>query len=63
MVNFSAEFAQIVPGTSNIVNGEGTSYIDDFEAAITPFNLGNNFLTWKLAATPFWLSTGILYEN
>jgi cell surface protein SprA len=51
-ISFNAEFAQIRPGTSNIVNGEGTSYIDDFEATATPFNLGNNILNWKLAHTP-----------
>ena len=51
-ISFNAEIAQIRPGTSNIVNGEETSYIDDFEATATPFNLGNNILTWKLAHTP-----------
>jgi len=50
-VSFSAEFAQLIPGTSNIVDGEGTSYIDDFENTATPFSL-NNPLTWRLAATP-----------
>ncbi|MEQ9405430.1 MAG: cell surface protein SprA [Cyclobacteriaceae bacterium] len=48
---FNAEFAQLVPGTSNIVNGEGTSYIDDFENAVTPINIGG-WQSWKLAATP-----------
>ncbi len=51
-INFNAEIAQIRPGTSNFVNGEETSYIDDFEATATPFNLGNNILSWKLAHTP-----------
>jgi cell surface protein SprA len=51
-ITFNAEFAQIIPGTSNFVNGEATSYIDDFEATATPFNLGNNILNWKLAHTP-----------
>lgn len=50
-VTFNAEFAQLIPGTSNIVNGEGTSYIDDFENAITPINIGG-WQSWKLAATP-----------
>ncbi len=55
IVTFSSEFAQILPGTSNIVDGKGTSYIDDFESADTPsFNLGGSgsVLKWKLAATP-----------
>lgn len=52
MIDFSAEFAQLVPGTSNRVNGESASYIDDFESVITPFNIGFNLQSWKLAATP-----------
>ncbi len=51
-INFNAEIAQIKPGTSNFVGGEQTSYIDDFESTATPFNLGNNILSWKLAHTP-----------
>ena len=50
-VTFNAEFAQLVPGTSNRNGGEGLAYIDDFEAAVTPFNLGN-VISWKLASTP-----------
>ncbi|NVK48360.1 MAG: cell surface protein SprA, partial [Cyclobacteriaceae bacterium] len=52
-VQISGEFAHLIPGTSNRVNGEGASYIDDFEAAITPFNLGGAAnQNWKLASTP-----------
>ncbi|MEO9872591.1 T9SS outer membrane translocon Sov/SprA [Ekhidna sp.] len=50
-ITINAEFAQLVPGTSNVVNGEGTSYIDDFENAITPVNI-MGWPAWKLAATP-----------
>lgn len=50
-ISFSAEFAQLIPGTSNQVDGESTSYIEDFENAFTPINLGN-YLSWKLGATP-----------
>lgn len=50
-ITFTGEIAQINPGTSNEVGGEGTSYIDDFESAVTPFNMGN-FQAWKLGATP-----------
>lgn len=53
LVQFNAEFAHLIPGTSNTVNGDPASYIDDFEAAVTPFNLGAQAnQTWKLAATP-----------
>ncbi|CAN5293820.1 cell surface protein SprA [soil metagenome] len=51
-INFSAEFAQLLPGTSNRVDGEGSSYIDDFESTATPYALTNNIQNWKLAATP-----------
>ena len=50
-VTFNAEFAQLIPGTSNIVDGEGTSYIDDFENTVTPFSLTSP-QSWSLAATP-----------
>lgn len=50
-ISFNAEFAQLIPGTSNIVDGEGTSYIDDFENTATPFSL-NNPNAWHLASTP-----------
>ncbi|WP_425390186.1 cell surface protein SprA [Ekhidna sp.] len=50
-ITINAEVAQLVPGTSNIVNGEGTSYIDDFENAITPINI-MGWQAWKLASTP-----------
>ena len=51
-VNLNAEFAQLIPGTSNKVNGEGTTYIDDFENAITPLSLGSSSQSWKLGSTP-----------
>jgi cell surface protein SprA len=53
IIQVSGEFAQLLPGTSNRVNGEQASYIDDFETAITPYNLGGAAAqTWHLAATP-----------
>ena len=30
-INISGEFAQLLPGTSNIVNGEGIAYVDDLK--------------------------------
>lgn len=52
LITFNGEFAQLIPGTSNEVNGEGASYIDDFETAVTPFSLGGASQNWKLSATP-----------
>ena len=50
-VTFSGEMAHLIPGTSNKVDGVGTSYIDDFESTVTPFSL-NNPISWKFGATP-----------
>ena len=50
-INWSGEFAQLLPGTSNIVDSEGTGYIDDFENTATPYSLMSP-QAWKLAATP-----------
>ena len=52
LIQFSGEFAHLIPGTSNQVDGEGASYIDDFETAIIPFNLGSSPQNWKLSSTP-----------
>ncbi|MHA7130760.1 cell surface protein SprA [Algoriphagus namhaensis] len=53
LIKMSGEFAHLIPGTSNRVDGDQASYIDDFEAAITPFNLGGAAnQNWKLGATP-----------
>ncbi len=50
-ITFRGEFAQLIPGTTNEVQGEGTSYIDDFEATATPFSL-TNAQNWKFGSTP-----------
>ncbi len=50
-VNVSGEFAQLLPGTSNKIDGEGTAYLDDFENSATPYSL-INANAWKLAAAP-----------
>lgn len=50
-VTVNAEFAQLIPGTSNIVDGDGTSFIDDFENTATPYSMLNP-VGWKLAHTP-----------
>jgi cell surface protein SprA len=50
-ISLSTEFAQLIPGTSNIVDGEGTSFIDDFENTATPYSL-QTVSSWKLASIP-----------
>ncbi len=49
--SWNAEFAQLLPGTSNLVDENGTGYIDDFENTATPYSLLNPS-AWKLASTP-----------
>jgi cell surface protein SprA len=50
-ITFNAEFAQLLPGTSNSINGDGTSFIDDFENTATPYSLINP-ASWKLSSVP-----------
>lgn len=50
-ITMSGELAQLIPGTSNQVDGTSASYIDDFEATVTPFSL-SNAQSWKLSSTP-----------
>ncbi|RMG19840.1 MAG: cell surface protein SprA [Bacteroidetes bacterium] len=53
-IQASGEFAQFIPGQPKIVknsNERGIAYIDDFEAAKTPFSLQGQ-LHWKLASFP-----------
>ncbi len=49
--NINGEFAQLLPGTSNQIDGEGTGYIDDFETTATPYSLMNPN-GWKLSSIP-----------
>ncbi|WMJ72871.1 cell surface protein SprA [Cytophagaceae bacterium ABcell3] len=56
-VTASGEFAHLIPGYSRGLNLNqdegGTSYIDDFEGAETPFDLTRTpTLKWHLGATP-----------
>jgi cell surface protein SprA len=50
-VTMTGEFAQLLPGTSNKINGEGTAYIDDFENTATPYSLMSP-AGWKLSSVP-----------
>ncbi|MBL0742314.1 cell surface protein SprA [Chryseolinea sp. Jin1] len=50
-VTMTGEFAQLLPGTSNVIDGEGTAYIDDFENTATPYSLMAP-AGWKLSSVP-----------
>ncbi len=59
-VSINAEFAQLIPGTSNKVDGSGTAYIDDFETTVTPYSISNN---WYLGATPRTADNRFIEDN
>src|SRR3970282_1057891 len=48
---FTDESTQLLPGTSNVIDGEGTAYLDDFENTATPYSLMSP-QGWKLASIP-----------
>ena len=50
-IAFSGEFAQLIPGSSNKVNGQAVSYIDDFEGSAVPISLDQP-LAWKHSSVP-----------
>ncbi len=51
-IAFNAEFAQLVPGHSNVVGTQGLAYIDDFESTKTSIDL-HYPVNWYLASTPY----------
>jgi cell surface protein SprA len=51
-INFSAEFAQLVPGHYESEYGGKYSYIDDFERTKISYNLRDPY-GWHLSATPY----------
>jgi len=50
-ISFQGEFAHLIPGQPKAINKDGTSYIDDFEAAQSTIDL-RSFTAWRLASVP-----------
>jgi cell surface protein SprA len=50
-IALNAEFAQLIPGHSNVVGAQGLAYIDDFESTKTSIDL-HYPSSWYLASTP-----------
>ncbi|MGQ8337343.1 T9SS outer membrane translocon Sov/SprA [Sunxiuqinia sp. A32] len=51
VITAEAEFAQLLPGHSKVIEKSGTAYIDDFEATKTSIDLKAR-QAWALASTP-----------
>lgn len=55
MINFSGEFAHLIPGHSNVINSdankEGEALVDDFESSEVAFSLRQR-QNWVMASTP-----------
>ena len=50
-ITISGEFAQLIPGHNSLIGANGTSYIDDFEASQSTFDLLSP-QAWTLASVP-----------
>ncbi|MCX6291113.1 MAG: cell surface protein SprA [Bacteroidetes bacterium] len=50
-ITVSGEFAQLIPGHSSAIGSTGTSYVDDFEGAVTPLDIKNPG-GWNIASVP-----------
>ncbi|MBB3699010.1 cell surface protein SprA [Flammeovirga yaeyamensis] len=55
MFTFKGEFAQLIPGTPSLIGTDGTGYIDDFEGAEVPYDLGLNPVSWAHGSTPEYI--------
>ncbi|WP_281615851.1 cell surface protein SprA [Flammeovirga sp. SubArs3] len=53
--SFKGEFAQLIPGTPKLIGTDGTGYIDDFEGAEVPYDLGLNPISWAHGSTPQYI--------
>lgn len=51
-ISTNFEVAALIPGNSKVIGEEGTSYIDDFEGAETPYSFGSSPQTWRVSSTP-----------
>ena len=50
-VSITGEFAHLIPHKAKTQGDKGTSYLDDFEGAETPYDL-KYVRSWKIASTP-----------
>ncbi len=51
-VDLRWEMAALKPGHSKTIGETGTSYLDDFEGAATPYDFTRSPFTWKISSVP-----------
>ncbi len=51
-ISLNAEYAQLLPGHSDVISNTGLAYIDDFESTQTSINIHYPH-SWYLASTPY----------
>ncbi|MGF1534125.1 MAG: cell surface protein SprA [Bernardetiaceae bacterium] len=52
-ITFDGEFAYLIPGRNRLIGKDGgTAFIDDFESAEIPYELGRQPQQWHLGSTP-----------
>jgi cell surface protein SprA len=65
-VNFSGEFAKLLPGSPSVLNyagsRNGTSYLDDFENSQSIIDV-KSANTWQISATPQLFPESALFNN
>ena len=65
-INFSGEFAHLLPGSPRVINqGDdkgGVVFLDDFEGAAANFNLTIPSLNWQLASAPRGVGNNLFPE-
>ncbi len=50
-IDFTGEFAQLIPGHPDVIGETGFAHIDDFEGTKTTIDL-KSVISWKIASTP-----------
>jgi cell surface protein SprA len=65
-INFSGEFAQLMPGSPSSLNfagsKKGTSYLDDFESSQSIIDL-KSALSWQISGTPQLFNESRLFND
>ena len=61
-IALNAEFAQLIPGHSDVISKAGLAYIDDFESTQTSIDI-HYPANWSLASTPYNSASNSLFPE